>query len=50
MRRALSRAGGPEQLYPSDMLLISDPILSLCFTIKGTGYATKRPKRARTGG
>jgi hypothetical protein len=30
------------------MLLISNPYLSLCFTIKGTGYDTKRPGRAQT--
>jgi hypothetical protein len=30
------------------MRLIYNPYLSLCFSIKGTGYDTKRPAKART--
>ena len=37
----LTAPGGRGQLNPSDTPLIFDPYFSLCFTMKGTGYATK---------
>jgi hypothetical protein len=30
------------------LLLISNPYLSLCFAINGTGYNANRPRAART--
>ena len=42
---ARNAAGGPGQPTPSSLLLIANPYLSLCVTITGTGYDTKRPHR-----
>jgi hypothetical protein len=43
----LTAQGGPGQLNPSNMLLISNPYLSLCFAVKGTGYGAKRTAKCQ---
>ena len=45
---ALNEEGGPGPLNPSSTLLIINPYLSLCLSIKGTGYGAERGGRART--